>query len=270
MGRRGEPTAAADVSRWRPPAKLVAFYLPQFHPIPENDEWWGEGFTEWTNVAAAAPLFDGHDQPQLPAELGFYDLRDPRGARPPGRARRARTASTASATTTTGSTGGALLERPFDADARPRHARLPVLPLLGERELDAALGRPRPRGAPAAGLRPETGRSASSAMRSAVLGDAALHPRRRRGRCCSSTAPTHLPDAPRVSRAVARRSPQAGGLDLHLAAVQSFEIEDPRPFGFDAAVEFPPHPLRPPSPAEARRQAAATAVPRDPRGLRGR
>ena len=58
-------------------AQVLAYYLPQFYPTDFNNKYYGEGFTEWTNVGKAKPLFKGHDQPRVPADLGYYDLRLP-------------------------------------------------------------------------------------------------------------------------------------------------------------------------------------------------
>ena len=93
--------------------RTIALYLPQYHPIPENDLWWGKGFTEWTNITKTEPNYVGHNQPRFPADLGYYDLRVPEVLEQQAELAR-RTAFPASAIITIGSTARRLLDHPLE------------------------------------------------------------------------------------------------------------------------------------------------------------
>jgi hypothetical protein len=220
------------------PIKLIAFYLPQFHQIPENDEWWGKGFTEWTNVVQARPNFVGHYQPQLPADLGFYDLRLPESMQQQVQLAR-----------TYGIygfcfhyywfSGRRVLERPLTQMLESGKPDLPFCISWANENWsrrwdgsdDEVL------------LRQEYSDDTDERFIRDVLG-ILKDPRYIR----VGGAPLLLvyrvdllPDATRTARHWRSVCAREGLPSIHLAAVQSFGIGDPRPYGFDSAVEFPPH-----------------------------
>jgi glycosyltransferase involved in cell wall biosynthesis len=235
---RPVPAIQNGHSRLRPPVKLLAFYLPQFHPIPENDAWWGEGFTEWTSVRTAVSLFEHHYQPQLPGELGFYDLRDPTVLE--GQAEMARKYGIFGfCFYYYWFNGRRVLERPVEQMLQRGEPRFPFCFCWANenwtRRWDGLDHEILLRQTYAGDWADRFIRELLPAFhdpRYIRVGDAAL---------LLVYRANLLPEGPRVAerwREIARRE---AGLDLHLAAVQSFGLDDPAPYGFDAAVEFPPH-----------------------------
>jgi len=219
--------------------RLLAFYLPQFHTIPENDAWWGEGFTEWTNVRKARPLFPGHYQPHIPADLGYYDLRTPET--------RQAQADLARQYGIHGFCyyhywfhGKRLLERPFDEVLASRQPDLPFCLCWANESWTRAWDGGHQHVLMAQVHSEEDDRNhirwllqAFQDHRYIRVGGKPLFLVYRA---------SHLPDIRRTTNLWREEAIRAGLDGLYLCRVESFPDEhtDPRSLGFDAAVEFQP------------------------------
>lgn len=219
--------------------KTIAFFLPQYHPIPENDEWWGNGFTEWTNVSKAKPLFSDHYQPHLPSDLGFYDLRL-------SETRKAQ-AALASEYGITGFcyyhywfNGKLLLEKPIHAILESGEPDFPFCLCWANEPWTRTWD-----GKPGEALMPQSYSEDDDKTHIWYLSHFFKDPRyiRINGKPLFMIyRANHIPDPLKTTTIMREEARKLGIGELYLCRVESFSNErnDPTEIGFDAAVEFQP------------------------------
>jgi glycosyltransferase involved in cell wall biosynthesis len=218
--------------------RTIAFYLPQFHPTPENNEWWGQGFTEWSNVGGAIPWFTGHLQPRRPTSLGYYDLRLPEAANAQFELAK-RYGIDGFCYYYYWFEGRRILQKPLDDLASGRTGPFPFCVCWANedwtRSWDGSTGDVM------------LAQNHNPASDFAFIQDVAgllRHPGYIRvdGKPVLLIYRADKLAKPKETVARWREWCRTEGIgELHLCAVQSFGFNDPRPLGFDAAVEFPPH-----------------------------
>ncbi|MGH9586930.1 MAG: glycoside hydrolase family 99-like domain-containing protein, partial [Acidobacteriaceae bacterium] len=232
----------AEVLQMADDVRAIAFYLPQYHPIPENDAWWGKGFTEWTRVVEATRLFHSHCQPQLPEQLGFYDLRVPEV--------REAQAELARQHGIHGFcyyhywfNGKRLLERPFTEVLASKRPEFPFCLCWANENWTRRWDGQSQDVLMAQHYSPEGDRAMIRELLPAFRDPRYI---RVRGRPLFLVYRAGgLPD-PRATAAIWREEAAAAGLPgLYLCRAESLDEavspQDPTQIGFDAACEFPPH-----------------------------